>query len=68
MLRGVVFFDVGTVEDSIRMGPSAPPRAWAQVVSRLLGPAPMTFNFGFPISKDDEDETQVFSFAIGTQL
>jgi len=68
-LRGVVFIDVGTVEEGIEFGTI---RASAGFGIRLslgaLGPVPMRFNFGFPLSKGDDDDTQVFTFAIGTQL
>ena len=29
----------------------------------ILGPAPLAFDFGFPIVKQADDETQVFSFS-----
>ena len=31
----------------------------------LLGPTPFAFDFGFPITKESSDETQVFSFSLG---
>jgi len=31
----------------------------------FFGPVPMSFDFGFPISKDKDDDTQIFSFAVG---
>ena len=68
-LRGVAFLDLGTVEEDIEVGTL---RASVGFGLRLylgrFGPAPMQFNFGFPLAKDGEDETQVFTFSIGTQL
>jgi outer membrane protein insertion porin family len=34
-------------------------------VPQIFGPAPMRFTFGIPIQKDDEDDTQSFSFFLG---
>jgi outer membrane protein assembly factor BamA len=31
----------------------------------LFGPVPMSFDFGFPLAKDKDDETQIFSFSLG---
>jgi len=65
-LRGVCFIDSGTVE--------ADPTITAYRISAgfglrwtmpLFGPVPMSFDFGFPLSKDKDDETQVFSFSLG---
>lgn len=35
------------------------------VVPQLFQMVPMQFDFGFPILKDDEDDTQLFSFSFG---
>lgn len=66
MFRGVIFTDMGTVEEDIELG------TWRAAVGfglRLyisrLSPAPFEFNLAFPVAKDSEDDTQVFSFAIG---
>jgi outer membrane protein insertion porin family len=34
-------------------------------IPRWFGPVPMRFEFAVPVMKDDEDETEVFSFSIG---
>jgi len=65
-LRGVVFLDTGTVEED----PSITSyRASAGFGLRwtmpLFGPVPMSFDFGFPLAKDEMDDTQVFSFSLG---
>ena len=31
----------------------------------FFGPVPLALDFGFPISKDENDDTQVFSFSLG---
>ena len=65
-LRGVVFLDTGTVEDDFGVQTY---RASAGVGVRwvipLFGPVPMAFDFGFPISKDEQDDEQIFSFSLG---
>ncbi len=65
-LRGVVFLDTGTVEEEFGIETY---RISAGVGLRwvipMFGPVPMSFDFGFPLSKDDADDTQVFSFSVG---
>ena len=65
-LRGVVFMDTGTVEEDFGIQTY---RVSAGVgfrwVMPLFGPVPMAFDFGFPLSKDDDDDEQVFSFSVG---
>jgi len=65
-LRGVLFLDTGTVEDSFNVSAY---RAAIGVGFRwiipLFGPVPMSFDFAVPISKDSSDEEQVFSFTLG---
>lgn len=65
-LRGVFFLDSGTVEDdytittyrvSVGMG--------IRLLIPYFGPVPMSLDFGFPISKSDEDDTQLLSFSFG---
>jgi outer membrane protein insertion porin family len=68
-LTGVVFLDMGTVEDSFTIG------TWRSTVGvgirfsvPFFGPVPFAFDFGFPITKDSDDEEQVFSFSVGTSF
>ena len=65
-LRGVVFLDTGTVESDFQVTTY---RAAAGVGIRLhvpfFGPVPMSLDFGFPISKDADDDTQLVSFSFG---
>jgi len=65
-LRGVVFLDTGTVEESSQITAY---RASAGVGLRLhlpmFGPVPMSLEFGFPLRKANQDETQLVSFSLG---
>jgi outer membrane protein assembly complex protein YaeT len=65
-LRGVFFTDMGTVEEDVGL------TTWRASVGfgiRLsidfFGPVPLEFDFAFPIAKDSDDDTQVFSFFFG---
>jgi outer membrane protein insertion porin family len=66
-VRGIVFTDMGTVEDGLNLTTW---RASAGVGVRFtidfFGPVPFEFALAAPLSKDEDDETQVFSFFIGT--
>ena len=66
-LSGVLFLDTGTVEPNLSLS------TWRASVGfgvrftvPFFGPVPFTLDFGFPISKEGDDETQIFSFSIGT--
>ncbi len=68
MLRGVAFTDFGTVEpelgfegDNFRMAPGFGLR----ITVPALGPAPLAFDFAFPILEAPGDENQVFAFFVG---
>jgi outer membrane protein insertion porin family len=66
ILRGVTFLDMGTVEDDFGISSwRASLGVGARVVVEWLGPVPLAFDFSVPISKDSEDDTQVFQFSIG---
>ena len=64
--RGVFFTDMGTVEEDFELSHW---RASVGIGLRLyitkLSPAPFEFNLAVPIVKNSDDDTQVFSFAIG---
>ncbi len=68
-LRGVVFLDMGTVEDGLGISDW---RAAAGVGLRLnldfFGPVPLVFDFGFPLASNDEDQTQIFNFSVGASF
>ncbi|MCG3137589.1 MAG: Outer membrane protein assembly factor BamA [Phycisphaerae bacterium] len=67
IFRGVLFTDMGTVEEGFEV------TAWRSAVGfglrlyipNYFGPVPFEFNFAFPVTQSDEDDTQIFSFAIG---
>lgn len=66
-VRGVVFTDMGTVEEDLEL------TSWRASVGfgvrifieNYFGPIPLEFNLAFPIAQDTNDDTQAFSFAIG---
>ncbi|MBM4017095.1 MAG: outer membrane protein assembly factor BamA [Planctomycetes bacterium] len=66
-LSGVLFLDTGTVERNLSIG------TWRASVGfgvrftvPFFGPVPFALDFGFPIAKDGDDETEIFAFSIGT--
>ncbi|NOT02463.1 MAG: outer membrane protein assembly factor BamA [Phycisphaerales bacterium] len=66
VLRGVVFTDMGTVEEDFEI------TTWRAAVGvglrfeiELFGPVPIELDLAAPISKDGEDDTRAFSFFIG---
>lgn len=68
MVRGVVFCDTGTVEptiDSWDQRYRASVGFGLRLVIPAMGPAPIAFDFGFPISEEPGDENRVFNFFIG---
>jgi outer membrane protein insertion porin family len=65
-LRGVTFLDMGSVDDDFQL------QTWrvtvgfgVRLVLDFFGPVPMAFDFGFPLLKGDNDDTQIFSFSLG---
>lgn len=65
-LRGVTFLDMGTVEEDFGVSSwRAAVGFGLRVVVDYFGPIPMAFDFAWPIAKDTEDDTQVFSFSLG---
>jgi outer membrane protein insertion porin family len=68
MLRGVTFFDFGIVERNLHYDPNtfrAAPGFGFRVTVPAMGPAPIALDFAFPIAKNSQDYTQVFSFFVG---
>ncbi len=66
MLRGVTFLDMGTVSDDYVIDTwRASVGFGVRLTIDFFGPVPMAFDFGFPISKAPEDDTQIFSFSLG---
>ncbi|MDA1161864.1 MAG: BamA/TamA family outer membrane protein [Planctomycetota bacterium] len=66
MIRAVVFTDFGTIENATDLEHF---RMTAGFGMRLtipaMGPAPLAFDFGFPIVSDDLDDEQIFTFSVG---
>ncbi|MCS7033419.1 MAG: outer membrane protein assembly factor BamA [Phycisphaerae bacterium] len=67
-LRGVVFTDVGTVEEDFRLGTiRASVGAGIRLTLAFLGQTPVAIDLAYPLSKDDEDDTQIISFSLGIE-
>ncbi|WP_372721204.1 outer membrane protein assembly factor [Novipirellula sp.] len=63
--KGVAFVDFGTVESDIELNSESfrvAPGAGLRVAIPMLGPAPLAFDFAYPVSKAPTDDTKVFSF------
>lgn len=68
LLRGVVFVDTGTVTTSHRDYTTDDLRIAAGFGFRIkvpFFPAPVQLDFAWPLKDQDDDERQVFSFAVG---
>ena len=68
MLRMVAFVDYGTVEKDIEINSKnfrVAPGFGARIAVPALGPAPLAFDFAFPVSFADSDSRQIFSFTMG---
>ncbi len=68
MLKGAFFVDYGTVEQTTRIRSRnfrVAPGFGVRISVPALGPAPLAFDFAFPVAKADTDDTQVFSFFFG---
>jgi len=62
-LAGLFFVDSGAIDSgSYRLAVGTGIQI---LIPQWFGPVPMRFEIATPIMKDDEDETQVFSFSIG---
>lgn len=63
--RGVTFVDFGTVEQDIKIDADnfrVAPGVGLRVAIPMLGPAPLAFDFAYPVAKADTDDRRVFSF------
>ena len=68
-IRGVTFIDMGTVEEDFGI------TTWRVAVGfglrihiNFFGPVPIVMDFGFPIARDDQDDTRVFNFSFGASF
>ena len=63
--NSVIFVDSGTVENSVTFeGYRLSVGIGIRLYIPQLGPAPLAFDFGFPILKQAEDREQLFSFSM----
>jgi outer membrane protein insertion porin family len=66
MLRGVVFADAGTVESELRFGTIRTSVGFGvRLTLPIFGQLPLALDFGFPITKDSQDDTRIISFSLG---
>jgi outer membrane protein insertion porin family len=68
MLRAVVFCDTGTVNTTIKDWNSnyrVAPGFGFRVVIPAMGPAPIAFDFAFPVSSEPTDQREIFAFFLG---
>jgi outer membrane protein insertion porin family len=66
MIKGTVFCDFGTVEESVKISEfRVAPGVGLLFNIPALGPAPLAINFAFPVASADTDDEQVFSFFFG---
>jgi outer membrane protein insertion porin family len=65
-IRAVVFSDFGTVEPDVRLDDFRLTAGFGfRVTIPAMGPAPLAFDFAWPIMKEDYDRLRVFSFYVG---
>ena len=63
--RGVAFVDFGTVEQDIKLTEEnfrVAPGLGLRVAIPMLGPAPLAFDFAYPVAMADTDDRRIFSF------
>jgi outer membrane protein insertion porin family len=68
MLRGVVFCDTGTVEQSVNQWHDkyrVAPGFGLRIVVPAMGPAPIALDFAFPVAWNPGDTHEMFSFNVG---
>jgi len=68
MIKGTVFCDFGTVERDIALDGDnfrVAPGIGLRINVPALGPAPLAFDFAFPVASAAGDEEQTFSFFFG---
>ena len=58
LFTDAAMIDTGGVRTSVGTGVQI-------MIPQVFGPVPMRFELGFPITKDEEDDTQIFSFSVG---
>lgn len=65
-LRGVVFTDAGTIESGVEISTIRTSVGFGfRLTLPIFGQAPLALDFGFPLTRDDQDEEQIISFSFG---
>ncbi len=65
-LRGDVFVDYGDVEPQVHIGVMRTAVGFGfRLILPFFGSTPLALDFGFPITKNSQDNTQVVSFSFG---
>jgi outer membrane protein insertion porin family len=65
-LRGVIFADAGDVESGVHIGTiRTSVGAGIRLILPFLGQTPLAIDFGVPLSKAHNDESQLISFSLG---
>ncbi len=68
MLRGIFFLDYGALSKDLNVSWNdyrIAPGFGVRINVPALGPAPLAFDFAFPVKYNDTDDRQVFSFFMG---
>ena len=68
MIRGTIFCDFGTVEENAALDSDqfrVAPGFGFRINIPAMGPAPLAFDFAFPVAQADTDQQQIFSFFFG---
>jgi outer membrane protein insertion porin family len=68
MIRGTIFCDFGTVERNVALHPDqfrVAPGFGFRINVPAMGPAPLAFDFAFPVASANSDQRQMFSFFFG---
>jgi len=68
MLKGVFFVDAGTVEEDVEINGGnfrVSPGFGIRISVPALGPAPLAFDFAFPVANAPYDDIEHFSFFFG---
>jgi len=68
MIRMVTFIDYGTIEQDIKLDWKnfrAAPGVGLRVAVPAMGPAPLAFDFAFPVLDATGDQRQIFNFSMG---
>ena len=69
VVSGVLFIDSGTVQTSPGLGQYRVSAGFGlRIYIRAISPAPLAFDFGFPILKQQDDHERVFTFSIDLPL